>query len=101
MKIDVIVYFLIVLFTFLLIMPYIPYRIGTTEGMKEGMDDCLAGTLSDIKVQLSDLKKEVETNSEDIKRIKTIQETPTETEKQAFSDVSTAMPELLNSTDSN
>ena len=112
MKINYIIYLLIILFTFLIISSLFPIKEGlenkdssgnvgdSDDSAIEGMDDCMAVTLSDIKTQLSDLQKQVESNSEELKRIKTEQETPTPGEKEAYSKVSENMPGIINSVQS-
>lgn len=93
MKIDVILYLLIALFSFIIFQTLFPIR--------EGMDDCMVVTLSDIKTQLADIQTKVSANSEDIAKIKSVQETPTEGEKEAYSKVSGGMSDLTNSVNSN
>jgi len=114
MKINVIIWFLIILFTILLIqlimgdIKAILMKEGVKEGvqegmqekmqegMQEGMDDCLVGTLSDIKIQIAELQKQVNDNSEELKKLNTpVLDPPTESEKEAYSKVSD-MSELMN-----
>ena len=97
MKICVIVYLLIFLFLFLLV-PLL--------WKKEGFDDCIVGTLSDMKMQISELKTQVKKNSQELAEL-IPQEPPQESQPQelpaptmgeteAYSKVSN-MPEIMNS----
>jgi len=67
MKICVIVYLLIILFLFILIHPIIHQFLP----IQEGMEDCLADTLSDLKNDVAELKRKVEKNESDINKLET------------------------------
>ena len=112
MKITAILYLLIFLFTILLIQPLFSFDSfdaakvdAAKEGMKEGMDDCLVGTLSDIKSQLTELQKQVSDNSEELKDLKKMKEPSEETpalpppskEDQEAYNQSSEMIDLINS----
>jgi hypothetical protein len=109
MKITAILYLLIFLFTILLIQPLFDsfakegMEEGMEEGMKEGMDDCLVGTLSDIKSQLTELQKQVSDNSEELKELKKMKEpeetvlAPPSKEDQETYNQSSEMLDLINS----
>lgn len=56
MKINVIIYVLIVLFSFILIHPFL-------FPIQEGIDDCLVNTLADLKIEVAELKLKVDSKS--------------------------------------
>ena len=96
MKMDVIVYFLIIIFYILLIRPFI--------WVKEGFDDCIVGTLSDMKSEISQLKDQVKKNTQELNQLVPAETTqsqpemqpPTDGETQTYSKLSN-MPEIMNS----
>ena len=60
MKICVIVYLLIILFLFILIHPHIKHFLP----IQEGMDDCIVNTLADLKIEVSELKKKIDSDTQ-------------------------------------
>lgn len=55
MNINGIIYFLIVLFSFILLHSFFTVR--------EGIDDCLVNTLADLKIEVAELKTKIDAKS--------------------------------------
>lgn len=64
MKINVIIYLLIILFSFILLHPILfPIQEGI-DGcvLQEGTDECLVNTLENLKIEVAELKLKIDPN---------------------------------------